>query len=210
MLTRMQSPFARVPAIAIAAVLLTIPLGGCAGFGGGGSGGSGSIISESTGRELRLDLPRRATVVQDNNTADVYLTDLSQDTLDRIAAGESGPDISGTLVQVHIFLNPTPGKTPIEPTAANATARVIVVARGNVGVYDSAGFLLAGKSLDKNRAAGTLRNARARLTRSTDGFQDLLGAATLELSFSARPDQPTSDSIARVIRILTAAAAPLD
>lgn len=185
---------------------------GCAGFGlgSGGSGGSGSLISDSQSRELRLNLPNRAAAVDDINTADVYLTDLSDDTLARIASGEPVPEVSGTLVHIHLFLNPKPGRTPIEPTAANASARIVVLARGNVGVYDGAGFLLAGKSLEKNRASGTLRNAHTRLSRATPGFQDLLGQSTLELRFGARENLEQAETIARAVRLLSAAADPVE
>jgi hypothetical protein len=186
------------------------PLTGCAGLGAGGSGGSGAMVSDVTARELELRLPNRAAVVTDENTADVYLTDLSQNTLDRISAGDIPPEVSGTLLHIHIFLNPKPGRTPIEPTAANATARVVVLARGQIGVYDGAGFLLPGKSLRKNSASGTLRNAHTRLSRASEGFEDLLGPTTLRVSFGAKGNEPEAERIARVVRMLTAAADPID
>jgi len=190
---------------------LTItPLAGCAGLGAGGSGGSGAMVSDVTARELELRLPNRAAIVTDENTADVYLTDLSPSTLDRIAGGDTPPEVSGTLVHIHIFLNPKPGRTPIEPTAANATARVVVLARGQVGVYDGAGFLLPGKSLRKNSASGTLRNAHTRLSRASEGFEDLLGPTTLRVSFAAKNNEPEAERIARVVRVLSAAADPIE
>lgn len=185
---------------------------GCAGLslGGGGSGGSGVVASETQPTQLRLRLPTRAAIVKDRNTADVYLTDLSPTTLELLGEGRLSPDISGTLLHIHIFLNPKPGRTPIEDTAASATARLIVIARGQVGVYDGAGFLLPGNSLKNGSAAGVLRNAPTRLTRATAGFIDPLGPSRLELSFDAKPDRPTADAVARAVRVLSAAADPLD
>lgn len=176
----------------------------------GGSGGSGSITSQERGVTLDLDLPNRAAIVADENTADVYLTDLSDETLDLLARGEAGREVSGTLVHVHIFLNPKPGKTPIESTAASATIRTVILARGQIGVYDGAGFMLPGRSLKKGSASGSVSNAQTRLTRSTGGFEDLLGAASLDLTFGTRGDEAQATRIGRVVRSLSAAAEPVD
>lgn len=197
-------PFA-IP-LALAAFLL---LTGCAGIGAGGSGGSGQVLSDAESTRLNLRLPTRAAVVQDRNTADVYLTDLSPTTLARLTEGAIGPEISGTLLHIHIFLNPKPGRTPIEDTAASATARLVVIARGQIGVYDGAGFLMPGRSLRKGSAAGTLRNAPTRLTRATDGFTDLLGSSRMEVSFGAKSDEPTAAAIAAAVRTMTLAADPV-
>lgn len=194
----------------LALAILTGP--GCAGLGmgAGGSAGSGRVQSDTAGTRLDLRLPTRAAVVHDRNTADVYLTDLSGPTLDRLANADLGPDVSGVLMHVHVFLNPKPGRTPIAETAASVTARIVVVSRGQVGVYDGAGFLMPGDSLRKGRAAGTLRNAPTRLSRATPGFEDLLGPARTEISFAARADEQTAQRIARVVRTLTLTADPLD
>jgi hypothetical protein len=187
-------------------------LTGCAGIGlsGSGSPGSGQVVSEAESTRLELRLPDRAAVVQDRNTADVYLTDLSPATLDRITAGDLGPEVSGTLLHIRIFLNPKPGRTPIADTAASATARLIVVARGQVGVYDAAGFLMPGNSLSKGYASGTLRNAPTRLSRATPGFTDLLGSARMEVGFGARANDETADRIASAIRTLALVAEPVE
>jgi hypothetical protein len=187
-------------------------LTGCAGIGlsGSGSPGSGQVVSEAESTRLELRLPDRAAVVQDRNTADVYLTDLSPATLDRITAGDLGPEVSGTLLHIRIFLNPKPGRTPIADTAASATARLIVVARGQVGVYDAAGFLMPGNSLRKGYASGTLRNAPTRLSRATPGFTDLLGSARMEVGFGARANDETADRIASAIRTLALVAEPVE
>jgi hypothetical protein len=195
-----------IPAVLAATLLLT----GCAGLGSGGSGGSGQVLSDAASTRLDLRLPTRAAVVQDRNTADVYLTDLSATTLARLSQGDIGPEVSGTLLHVHIFLNPKPGRTPIEDTAASATARLVVVARGQVGVYDGAGFLMPGRSLRKGSAAGTLRNAPTRLTRATEGFDDLLGSSRMQVSFDARSDEAAAAAIAGAIRTLAIVADPID
>lgn len=194
------------------ALLAGSGLTGCAGIGlsGSGSPGSGQVVSEAHATRLELRLPERAAIVHDRNTADVYLTDLSATTLERIIAGESVPEVSGTLLHIRIFLNPKPGRTPIANTAASATARLVVVARGQAGVYDAAGFLMPGNSLRKGYAAGTLRNAPTRLSRATPGFTDLLGSARMEVGFGARANDETADRISRAIRTLAVLADPVE
>ncbi len=206
------------PSIVLPALLLVFAavtgstLTGCAtiGLSGSGSPGSGQVVSEAQSTRLELRLPDRAAVVHDRNTADVYLTDLSPATLDRIIAGEPVPEVSGTLLHIRIFLNPKPGRTPIADTAASATARLIIVARGQAGVYDAAGFLMPGNSLRKGYASGTLRNAPTRLTRATPGFTDLLGSARMEVGFGARANDETADRISRAIRTLAVTADPVE
>jgi hypothetical protein len=196
----------------LALLTLLTPLTGCAGLGPGafsGSAGSGEVVSESLSTRLNLDLPTRVAIVHDHNTAEVYLTDLSPATLARLAEGRITPDISGTILAVRIFLNPKPGRTPIAQTAASATARLVVIARGQIGVYDGAGFIMPGRSLRKGFAAGTLRNAPTRLTRATPGFQDLLASARLEVSFRAPEDEPAAERLAAVVRTLALAAEPI-
>lgn len=198
--------------LAVFTAIFLPALTGCAGIGlsGSGSPGSGQVVSEAESTRLELRLPDRAAVVQDRNTADVYLTDLSPATLDRITGGDLGPEVSGTLLHIRIFLNPKPGRTPIADTAATATARLVVVARGQVGVYDAAGFLMPGNSLRKGYASGTLRNAPTRLSRATPGFTDLLGSARMEVGFGARANDETADRIASAIRTLALVAEPVE
>lgn len=207
-------PMPRQFLLLIAALALLMGLSGCRSIGLGGSRGAGvvgtgAIVSETESRRLDLRLPERAVIVHDRNTADVYLTDLSPATLDRIAQGRLTGDVSGTLVHIHIFLSPRAGRTPISDDAASATARIVVVARGQVGVYDAAGFLMPGNSLRRGYAAGTLRNAPTRLTRATDGFDDLLGSGRTEIRFGANPNDEAAERIARAVRLLALAAEPV-
>jgi hypothetical protein len=158
---------------------------------------------------LSLRLPNRAAVVQDRNTADVYLTDLSK----------TPSSASATETSLRRSPNAGPYSHLSEPQARPHTHR------GHRGEFDGpsggrrprpdrrvrrAGFLLPGRSLRKGSASGTLRNAPSRLTRATPGFTDLLGPARLEVSFSAKSEPDKADPIARAVRVLSAAAEPVD
>jgi len=186
--------------LGLAAALAASMLGvvGCNALrGGGGSGGQSSIVSDTTDSAFTAPLPTRAYTYHDDNTADIYLTDLSDEEL--TAFFRSGADwsrISGTLVHVHLFLDPKPGKTPIEPTAATATVRYAIIADGRIGIYDGAGFMLPGQKPGKDTISGTLEDAPIRLSRVTPGFNDPFTAGKLDLTFEA----PLDDRIAPELR----------
>ena len=159
---------------------------------------------------LKSTLPTRAYTYQDKNTADIYLTDLSQDQLTNFFENDADwSTFTGSMVHVHLFLSPKPGKTPIEPTAANATVRYIVLTKGEIGVYDGAGFILPGKKIGKDSISGALNGAPAKLTRSTARFSDPLPATRLDLSFSAKENTPLAEELRARVNALSSAAEPL-
>ncbi|MBL4591558.1 MAG: hypothetical protein JKY96_06315 [Phycisphaerales bacterium] len=204
-----HKPALVLPILALLAVLCATS--GCSNFRVGGSGGSGTMSSESSSTLFKASLPTRAYTSKDANTADIYLTDLSDEDLTIFFQSETNwTSLSGSMVHIHLFLNPKPGKTPIESTAANATIRYIILVDGQIGVYDGAGFILPSKKIGKKTLAGTLRNAPAQLTRKTTGFSDLLGITRIDLSFSAKRNAPKADALADRLNALSSAAEPID
>lgn len=178
--------------------------------GGGGSGGSSRIISDTTGSAYSTNLRTRAYTYHDDNTADIYLTDLSDEQLTAFFQKNADwSQISGTLVHVHLFLDPKPGNTPIEPTAANATVRYAIISRGQIGIYDGAGFMLPGQKPGKPTISGSFTGAPLRLTRATDGFEDPLTPARLNLSFDAKLDDLASPELQARLDALSAVAKPV-
>lgn len=160
---------------------------------------------------LKSTLPTRAYTYQDKNTADIYLTDLSQQQLTNFFENDADwSTFTGSMVHIHLFLDPKPGKTPIEPTAANATVRYIVLANGEIGVYDGAGFILPGKKIGKGSLSGALHGAPAKLTRKTPRFNDPLPATRLDISFGVKENRPLADELRARIDALSSAADPVD
>ncbi len=205
--TAALAPVLLAPAIFIAAILMT----GCSGFQGGGSGGSSTLASEINEIMFKASLSTRAYTHQDKNTADIYLTDLSDADLTNFFENDADwSQISGSMVHVHLFLNPKPGKTPIEPTAANATVRYIIITKGQIGVYDGAGFILPSKKIGKKSLSGSFKGAPTRLTRKTPGFNDILAIARMDLSFSAKLDPVMADELKARINALASAADPIN
>lgn len=188
-----------------------LPINACNALrGGGGSGGSSRIISDTTGSAYSTNLRTRAYTYHDDNTADIYLTDLSDEQLTAFFQKNADwSQISGTLVHIHLFLDPKPGKTPIEPTAANASVRYAIISSGQIGIYDGAGFMLPGQKPGKSSISGSFSGAPIRLTRATDGFDDPLTPARLDLSFDAKLDDLASPELQARLDALAAVAKPI-
>ncbi len=130
----------------------------------------------------------------DENSADVYLTDLP---LDRLAdTKDAMSDLSGTIVHVHLFLVPSAGDTPVDSTACNAAARMVVFSGGAVGVYSGGGFVFPTDVPGGETYDGRIRNATLRLGQATADFADKLGPTVLTGALSAKRDEGAAAVIA--------------
>ena len=207
---QIQRPISTFAIIAIAITLLPF-LGACNAIrGGGGSGGSSTIISDASERVFKAKLETKAYTFHDDNTADIYLTDLSDQELTAFFAPNADwSQISGTLVHIHLFLDPKPGKTPIEYTAATASIRYGIIAQGQIGIYDGAGFMIPGKKPGKDSISGTIRSAPLRLTRATNAFEDLFLAAKVDVEFSAKLNEPYATELEARLDAMAAKAKPV-
>ena len=203
---------ARNTLVASALVPLMLTSVGCNALrGGGGSGGSSTIISDTTGSVYETNLRTRVYTFHDDNTADIYLTDLSDAQLTSFfQTNADWSQISGTIVHIHLFLDPRPGKTPIEPTAANASIRYGIISNGQVGIYDGAGFMLPGKKPGKGSMDGTFKAAPLRLSRATPGFADPLTPARLDLSFDSKLDDAAAPELQARLDAMAALAKPVN
>jgi hypothetical protein len=157
-----------------------------------------------------VDAPRLPLAVYsspDSTTADIFLTDLTEDELDP-TSDLSG--LSGRIVSLHLFVVPLPGTTPLDPTACSVTVRHIVLAKGNFGVYSGGGFLNPSRAGGQD-LAGHIQGATLRLTGKTPGFADKLGPATLDATFTASREEGLARRIkVRVEEILGKASTPSD
>ncbi len=201
-MTRLTTKFGpgTVWVLVLAGVLLAGLIAGCGGRTVLG-GGSVRVESIDEGTALRPALRLRAYQAQDKNTADIYLTDLTPEQLDPTADPTT---LAGSIIHIHMFIRPRPGRTPIEGTASTAAIRHVVLAKGEVGVYSGGGFLLPSGNVGDSRFGGRISRASLKLTRATDGFNDLLGAAELSGTVSAPLDGATA---ARIEALLEEAAA---
>lgn len=165
--------------------------GGCTTSVGSPSGIRLDGIDSSIG--LKPKPVTRAYFSTDPSTADFYLTDLSEDALE---VGSSLSGISGTITHVHLFAIPKAGKTPIDRTASTAAVRTLVIAQGHLGVYGGGGFMLPSGKPGARSFGGSISGASIRLTGTTPGFEDRIGAGEFSARLSTPLDQPTAHRIA--------------
>lgn len=161
------------------------------------SGNSLSFAGETATLPTRVFAPSKVGV------ADIYMTDIPEQVL------KEGGDLSsatGVIVHVHCFLRPRAGKTPIDPDATTAIARVFVLTgNGNAGLYAGGGFFLTDDEPKDKTFSGSLRGATLYLSRATTGFDDLLGPSRLEGGISGRRDEALAGRLALVTQTLAEA-----
>jgi len=189
-------------------------LQGCTGAFSGSGGGDVSVVS--TTQNTRLDFNFRTTAYSylDENTADLYFTDLSVDQIEAILAGQPRNQIApegAQLLHVHLFLVPRAGRTPIDFAASNITMTHIVLSGEGIGVYGGGGFLLPSRlfALEPggSRFGGTMRDATLRFVTGSRGFTDRIDSGVIGGSLSARLDPPLARQINALIDELIRAAA---
>lgn len=189
------------------AILCLVPLG-CSALPPALTGGRSSVEVNAVSGEtaLRPALPSRFYRFVDENTADVILTDLSLDDL----TSESALPPTGHIAHVQLFIRPRPGRTPIALSACSATVRYAVLARGQVGIYGGAGFLIPDSEPGGDSFSGSLARAPVRLIRATDLFVDRLGAAEASIAFAAERDDEAVTQWISLLDRLALVGEPID
>lgn len=113
------------------------------------------------------------------STRSIILSDFTPDQL-------SNEQLTGTIVHLDLLWEPTPGKTPLVPTATNFVCRVLVFSQGEMGLYGGGGFGWP----DIDSSAGTLTldisGCSISLLEKTSGFHDLLTPAEIRGRLVAR------------------------
>lgn len=166
--------------------------GGCAGL---GFGGSSSVRVESLSDNTYL-APQYVTQIyasESDQSANIVISDVPID--DLRAIGSEDATVTGSILHLHMFLTPKAGKTPIEFSANNCAATLIVLAGGEVGVYRGGGFLLPSNDPGGSHMAGRVAQVTLRPGGGSPGFTDLLGHAELEGRVSARRDDPLTATV---------------
>lgn len=156
-----------------------------------------NLHSNVSGNILETNLPTRIFAPSKVGLVDLFLTDIPRETLE---AGGDISTISGTIVQVHVFVRPKAGSTPIDRDATTSIARVfILTGNGQAGLYAGGGFYIASDSGNAETYSGSMRGATLYLARATAHFDDLLGPARLAGSISTKRDEP----LAKRLTLLT-------
>lgn len=94
------------------------------------------------------------------------------------------------VVTLRMFWRPRAGKTPIDPTATNATVHYILFEGDEqVGIYSGAGYLYPQSALGGHTLSANLWESIVALSDQSEGFADDLGQALLIGSFRAVRDE---------------------
>lgn len=123
----------------------------------------------------------------------LWMTDIAANEL------QSGDVPEGQILHVELLFEPRAGWTPIDSTATNLAIRYILIADGEVGIYEGGGF---GYPIGTGRSSSmTLRidEATMQLSRSTVGFVDLLSPAELNGTFSGPCNTTEVERIRNVV-----------
>jgi hypothetical protein len=175
-------------------------VGGLCGLPGCSTDSAIEVRSVETPAVDRPILPTCAYWASDNNTADIFLTDLDPAELDR---GTDLSKVSGRITQIHVFIAPLAGSTPIASSACSTTVRHIVLAEGAIGVYSGGGFFLPKERLGATELAGSISGVTLRLSGRTPTFADRLGPCELRGKIVAPRDEALAKRIgARVDDVL--------
>ncbi len=192
-----------VPAVAAACV-------GCAGM--DVRRPSGPLVTRSADGTKQLAPAFSTAVYESSNVAaaEIYLTDLPIDRLTDPRDTLSG--LSGSIVQVRLFLIPKAGNTPISDTSCNVTIRQLVLGSASadaipeVGIYGGGGFLFPSGEPGSKSISGTIVGATLRPMAWSGGFIDRLGASEMSGGFSARQDAQAARALnARMQRLFACA-----
>ena len=173
--------------------VLALALAGC-------QGSNIRIESSQTPYFLAPDIYRAVYTYRDENEVDVYLTDLDPEDLRRLPDGSYPTPPPGQITHIHLFLRPWPGRTPIDPTAANTTVRHAVFApAAQVGVYAGGGFLLPRSTAESGRFDARMINATLVLRQASERFDDRLGPVRMRGTIRANHDERTARILAAAL-----------
>jgi hypothetical protein len=193
----------------LVALLAVLP--GCRSVSHGG--GNLEIRSLETAATLTPAIRTACYKRVDLNTADLYFSDLPESRLIDPADDLSGA--AGSIVHIHYFLEPSPGNTPIDDTACNATVRHVLIATTTetvptstdastphlpevvqvFGIYGGGGFFFPSGTVGDGTFGGSMRDGTHRLLYASPGFKDILGPATIGGKMVAARDDALADAI---------------
>ena len=164
---------------------------------GCGSHASFTIASPLSGASLSPKLTTRAYTFADENTVDIYLSDLTPEELGLPIDPDPAKRPVGQIVHIHMFIRPSPGKTPIEPQASNCSIRHLILAPGATGLYGGGGFLLPSGSASSGTFGGSISAGTLRLQAASPHFHDAIGPSGVRASFKVKENRELALTMAR-------------
>jgi hypothetical protein len=184
-----------------AALALGASLGGCGDWRLFAARSSGDLRAVSELQKVQYAPTWRTAVYRsaDSQSAEIYLTDLPLDRLSDL--DDPLTDLTGSIVQVSLFMQPRAGRTPIDDSACNAAFRQLVISGPARGVYGGGGFVIP-QGLGSAQLRGSVDGATLRLIRMNEGFVDPIGPGEMVGTFRARFDAELSRLMAQRMQSL--------
>lgn len=187
---------------------------------------SGATTTDGSARAFTAgaapdDRGRTVYTFHDENTVDVYFSDVPMAALDAWRRGEDAPTWTsgGVLGHLHLFLWPRAGRTPIDFEASNATITLMTIAPSETGepsavvTYSGGGFVLP-SSFDAEpggrwftaRTRGATVQLRAMSPAASAPFTDAEARGRVR----ARLDQDAARRIAAAMLALAGVTRPVE
>lgn len=168
---------------------------------------AGNSLKTTSNTQFTQLSPRARTRIyhlRDENTADVYLSDLSEDDLlAELKLADSFSDLPPcTITHLYLFIVPKAGRTPIDYSASDMTIEQIIAAGGAAGYYGGGGFLLPNGSIEGRGFSGKVNGATIRFLGGTDGFEDLIGSGVVSGGVNVYRDDELAIAIGARMRAL--------
>lgn len=157
-------------------------LSGCAWIEGGG----GNLEVRSLGHErvaLGGSFEYAYYETPKAEQASFLLSDVSPDKM------MEGGVQNARVMHIELLWQPMAGKTPLDPTATNASVRYVIVSEGEVGIYVGAGFATVSGTPGDETLSLSVHDASMELAEHTAGFRDLLSPGELSGSFTAKKSE---------------------
>lgn len=121
-----------------------------------------------------------------------WFSDISlEGSVDRFVAefaGEGAERPSAAFLHAQLVWTPEPGKTPLDADATNLVLRLVIVSKGEVGIYGGAAFATPSGGDGEPRSLA-IEGGTLTLLEKTEGFHDLLSPARLTGTLTARLDE---------------------
>jgi hypothetical protein len=168
-----------------------------------GCGPAASIQMRSIHAPDRVVAPTWRTMVAnvvDDNTVDVYLSDIPLERFE--SPTDTMSDVEGQIVQLHIFMRPKAGRTPIADTACNATIRHLILTPRAAGEYGGGIFIMPTSDVGDASYTATVFDGQLKLLRSAGAFEDRLGVAALRGSLRVPHDPKMARTIEKRVETL--------
>lgn len=154
---------------------------------------SGCSSARSAGR---IDLSSQGTMpraFEHTLVEGVYAVEESQSSfwfsdipIEALSSEEGSVPPDGVFTHVTLLWSPEPGRTPLSDAATNAVVRVVIVSKGEVGLYGGAAFAEHSGAIGADEIDLELRGGTLTLLSSTAGFIDPLSPSGFAAELRAR------------------------